>query len=278
MMISIIIPLYNKEAIVERSLVSVLSQNYDDYEIVVVDDGSTDNSLGIVKKIKDSNEDKGNKINIVIQENGGPSKARNTGVKHAKGDWIVFLDADDELLPGALKHFMNLSIVHNEVCFYSCMFCNSYKGKVENGFRAKDGYIQNPFKAYVQNKLLTRTGAGMYSRELVLSCPFNEQLRRYEDFDVWFRMYEKSPVYLSSIPVLKTNVDYTEASKVRKEITEDFIGHLYLTGKGFWHRLSLYRLFLEERQRYPLETRELYPSLFYRIDLLLIYKIIRFFS
>lgn len=270
-MISVIIPLYNKESIIERSLQSVLSQDYDDFEIVVVNDGSTDRSTDIVRTINDT------RIRIIEQENGGPSKARNTGVKYAKGDWIIFLDADDELLPGALKHFMNLSKSHTKVRFYSCMFYNSYKGKVENGFRAKDGYIQNPFKAYVQNKLLTRTGAGMYSRELVLSCPFNEQLRRYEDFDVWFRMYEKSPVYLSSVPVLKTNMDYTEASKARKDIAEDFIGHLYLTGKGFWHRLSLYRLFLEERQRYPLETRELYPSLFYRFDLLLIYKIIRFF-
>lgn len=90
-MISVVIPLYNKEPIIKKTLNSVLSQDYSDFEVVVVDDGSTDNSVAIVESIA------GPRIRLIKQENGGPSKARNTGVKNAKGDWIVFLDADDEL-------------------------------------------------------------------------------------------------------------------------------------------------------------------------------------
>ena len=98
-MISVIIPLYNKEPIIERSLQSVLSQDYDDFEVVVVNDGSTDRSADIVRSINDP------RIRLIEQENGGPSKARNTGTKNARGEWILFLDADDELLPGAELFF-----------------------------------------------------------------------------------------------------------------------------------------------------------------------------
>ena len=91
-MISVIIPLYNKEQIIEKCIQSVLTQDYNDFEVVVVNDGSTDRSAEIVKRIDDS------RVRLIEQENGGPSKARNTGVKNAKGEWIVFLDADDEFL------------------------------------------------------------------------------------------------------------------------------------------------------------------------------------
>lgn len=115
-MISVVIPLYNKEASVERSLRSVLSQDYDDFEIVIVDDGSTDRSAEVVRAIKDK------RIVFIQQENGGPSKARNTGVKNAQGEWIVFLDADDELQTGALEHFYGLTMQYHEVSFFCCEF------------------------------------------------------------------------------------------------------------------------------------------------------------
>ena len=115
-MISVIIPLYNKESAVERSVKSVLSQTYQNLELIVVDDGSTDNSLDVVKRIQDD------RIIIIEQENGGPSKARNTGVRHAKGEWIVFLDADDELLPRALDYFSKLVKENPNIGFFCCPF------------------------------------------------------------------------------------------------------------------------------------------------------------
>ncbi|MCZ7399982.1 MAG: glycosyltransferase family 2 protein [Candidatus Methanoperedens sp.] len=95
--VSVIIPLYNKGNCVERTLRSILKQTYQDFEIIVVDDGSTDNGPEIVKKFIDP------RINLIQQDNRGPGAARNIGLTHTKGEYVVFLDADDEWLPEFLQ-------------------------------------------------------------------------------------------------------------------------------------------------------------------------------
>ena len=92
-MISVIIPLYNKASCVARALNSVLSQTYTDFELIVVDDGSTDGSAEIVRQYVDP------RIRLVVQENSGPGAARNRGLREAQAEFVAFLDADDEWLP-----------------------------------------------------------------------------------------------------------------------------------------------------------------------------------
>ena len=146
-MISVVIPLYNKEPIIEKTLKSVLSQDYSDFEVVVVDDGSTDNSVAIVESIGDP------RIRLIKQENGGPSKARNTGVKNAKGEWILFLDADDELLPGALRMFYDAINSHPEFNFidfswytdngqHRIIADNEKEGKIKNLAMLLQNYLE----------------------------------------------------------------------------------------------------------------------------------------
>jgi len=96
-MISVIIPLYNKEAYISETLHSVLSQTYDKFEVIVVDDGSTDNSLQVVRNFTDS------RLRIVEKKNEGVSVARNEGIDQASFPWIAFLDADDWWAPTFLK-------------------------------------------------------------------------------------------------------------------------------------------------------------------------------
>ena len=95
--ISVIIPLFNKGFIISETLESVLVQTFTDFEIVIVNDGSTD---GCVQKIKDYTSD--TRIRIINQKNQGVSVARNIGVYHAKYEYIAFLDGDDEWLPGKI--------------------------------------------------------------------------------------------------------------------------------------------------------------------------------
>ncbi len=93
--VSVIIPTYNRARYVTKAIESVLAQTYRDYEIVVVDDGSTDNTKEILQTYMD-------RIRYNYQDNSGVSAARNAGIKAAKGEWIAFLDSDDEWLPERL--------------------------------------------------------------------------------------------------------------------------------------------------------------------------------
>ena len=266
--ISIIIPLYNKKSIVSRSIQSVLGQSYQDLELIVVDDGSTDGSVAVMEQIKDK------RIRLIRQENGGPSKARNIGTKNAKGDWIIFLDADDEMTEGALAHFSDLVTSHIDANFFCCEFIVNRNGQEEKPYTYNQTKVSNPFKSWLLGESCARTGASIYKRELVEKCPFNEQIRRFEDLECLFRMFHFSNMFLSNRIVLKMNADYSAASSARKHISEDFLGHLDFHGKSFWERMCLYQFYLWERNHYSEEVNNLYPSLRWRYDLLIFYKIL----
>lgn len=268
-MISVVIPLYNKEQIIEKSLNSVLSQDYDDFEVVIVNDGSTDRSAEIVKAIDDS------RIRLIEQENGGPSKARNTGVKNAKGEWIVFLDADDELLPGALKYYQSLIELKFGYDLFACPFF-IYDGKERRlCYAYKDGELKNPFKASFKGFFLPRTGAFVCRREILISNLFNEQLRRFEDLEMLYRMYRYVKIYTALNPVMVVNQEFAAASKGREDINEDFVGHIDFRGKSFWEKMCLYQLYLSERPYYREQCKTLYPGLDKRYDLLILSKLLK---
>jgi len=110
--ISAVIPTYNREKTIGRALESALAQEYPTSEIIVVDDGSKDNTRKIV-------ESYGEKVRYVYQENAGVSGARNRGVNEAKFDWIAFLDSDDYWLPGHLRNMVNaIKATEGEAALY----------------------------------------------------------------------------------------------------------------------------------------------------------------
>ena len=99
LMISVIVPVYNTEQYLPRCIESILSQSFTDFELLLIDDGSTDGS----GKICDAYAEKDNRIRVFHKENGGVSSARNMGLDEAKGEWVYFVDSDDELLHDGLQ-------------------------------------------------------------------------------------------------------------------------------------------------------------------------------
>ena len=100
--VSVTIPLYNKGEYIERSLESVFAQTFGDYEVIVVDDGSTDNGAEIVKQFRDS------RLRVIRQANAGPGAARNRGIDESSSRYLAFLDADDEWMPRFLEKSIDI--------------------------------------------------------------------------------------------------------------------------------------------------------------------------
>lgn len=108
---SIIIPVYNSKEKLPRCVHSIINQSYHNFEIILVDDGSNDGSSALCDKFASTDV----RIKVFHKQNSGPSAARNLGLDNAKGDWILFADSDDMLLPGALSIFSNIIEIHKDV-------------------------------------------------------------------------------------------------------------------------------------------------------------------
>lgn len=148
-LISVIIPVYNVESYLRECVDSVLSQTYENYEIILVDDGSTDNS----GKICDDYADKNNKITVVHKENSGPSPTRNAGIRVAKGEYIYFLDSDDYLDETAFEKLVQ--IAKNEEADIVFFDAKSFADP-EGSFEVKQGYLRkNSYKTDLGYSILT---------------------------------------------------------------------------------------------------------------------------
>lgn len=268
-LISVIIPLYNKEAIIGRSIQSVLSQSFKDFELIIVNDGSTDGSAKMVKTFCDD------RILFIEQENGGPSKARNTGIRHAQGDWIVFLDADDELLPDALSNFWSSHLRHKDADIIDYGTILKSGERTKKRLHKEEGYIKNNFKSWFYGELMPGSGHSMFHTSLFKENLYDERLRRYEDAELLFRMLKKAVVYMETLPAFIVNTEFSMASNARENISEDFAGHLSLKGLLFWERMCMYKFFIEERKNYPNVMKSLYPNFFRRYDLNMMFHLLK---
>lgn len=101
MQFSVVIPVYNREHLIQDALESVLDQTHDNYEIIVVDDGSTDGTCEAIRKY-------GDKVRLIVQENAGPGAARNRGIRASSGEYVAFLDSDDRWFPWTLSTYSNV--------------------------------------------------------------------------------------------------------------------------------------------------------------------------
>ncbi len=252
-LISIVVPLYNKEQYICKTLESVLTQTFCDYEILVVNDGSTDNSLERAKEVKSD------RIRFLSKPNGGPASARNMGVKNAKGKWVMILDADDLLVPDILQHFAELIQTHPD-CHFFCGTHQFHNGGQLTPYSTKyrEGVLKNNFRAWCTERFMPVAGSCIILRSLLLQHPFREDLRRYEDAESLFCIMRTARVWTTTRPAMIYNLDSCCASNARPDIAQDFIGHLSLEGKSLWEQFALWELYRQGCKLYPRDMKRLY--------------------
>ena len=187
MRFSVIVPLYNKGPYLSKALASVIAQTFRDFELIVVDDGSTDHSFQVAQSVL---QDADVKHQLIRQANAGVSTARNNGVKAASGDYICFLDADDWWAPSFLERMDWLIHEYPDAGIYGT---NYYV--VKNGRQricvttAQTGYI-NYCRTYAEKlQMPLWTGAVSIPRPVFRETGgFKPHLKLGEDFDLWIRI------------------------------------------------------------------------------------------
>ena len=177
--ISIIVPVFNMENHLGECLDSIITQSFKDIEIICVNDGSTDNSLEILKKYQDNDS----RIKIITQNNKGLSAARNTGLDHANGDYIYFIDSDDYLEPNALSEIYEMSKKKNlDLLIFKLVNFNEVTGEKDYAYsnmpfleKLDDVFNYNDFK-----KDLFRVDVSVYTKlfkwELIADKRFDEEV------------------------------------------------------------------------------------------------------
>ena len=216
MYFSVIIPLYNKAAFICKTINSVLSQTHPDFEVLVVNDGSTDNSLEIVKAITDE------RITIISQTNQGVSAARNTGIKAAKYDYIALLDGDDWWEETYLEEMSNLIQEYPAVSIYSALFALFYKGMV---FPSLEMLKKNDKKTHCLDglqmgiqwrRLPVHTSAVIVKKDILArSGLFDERITLFEDHDLFIRISVFSQwAFTEKKPLVFYNLDVPKSQRI----------------------------------------------------------------
>ena len=216
MRFSVIIPLYNKASYVAKAIESVLSQTFVDFELIVVDDGSRDDSFSIAAQAVEGHDN----CRIIRQENTGVSTARNNGVACSRGEFICFLDADDWWVPTFLERMDWLIRTYPEAGIYGT---NYYY--VKNGRQrvcvttAETGFI-NYCKVYAEKLQmpLSSISVAIPRPVFIASGGFKPSLKLGEDFDLWIRIALQNRVAFLDEPLAYYNQDADPAGRA--------IGHL----------------------------------------------------
>lgn len=184
---SVVIPLYNKESSIKKTIESVINQSFRDFEIIIVNDASTDNSLKVIESIKDD------RIRVIHKENGGVSSARNRGIVEAKGDYIAFLDADDFWDSKYLFTMNKLINEFSDASIFSCQFgfVKNNDTSPANSIHKKRGYIDDYFLEANKAPLIHTSSVIIKKSCFEAIGLFNTQYRRGEDLDMWCRLSEQ---------------------------------------------------------------------------------------
>jgi hypothetical protein len=216
-LVSVIIPTYNRAHLIERAIQSVLLQEYSPLEIIVVDDGSTDNTTDLIAR-------KYPQVSYVKQTNSGPSAARNHGIRLSSGDIIMFLDSDDAWLPGKVR--CQVSLLNDAGPSVSCCVTNALlreaNGKERLSFDVAElcpclphGLWINPAEVLASRFLFFNQVVAVRREALIESGGFDEHLMLLEDWDLALRLSTLGPWAYTAEPFAVWNPGSNESLVTR---------------------------------------------------------------
>ena len=219
-LVSIIMATYNRAHTIVRAVDSVMNQTYKNFELIIVDDGSTDNTLEILKKYNDP------RIRIFINDtNRGVTAAKNRGFKQIKGEWFGPFDSDDELKPYAIETLMNIPLnLDNKITSVIGNCADAITGELRGIGLTKDGYINgNEVMSYVEGDFF-----GLIKTSLLQNDSFNENIRGLESV-LWYKINARANKYYTHkvLNIMHTEGnDRVSTSKFKLKKSEAKFEHL----------------------------------------------------
>lgn len=240
--ISIIIPTYNRAAFIGEAIDSVLRQTFGDFELIVINDGSTDETEEIVGRFED------NRLTFIQQENAGRSAARNRAIAMARGKYIAFLDSDDTYLRDKLERQVNFMEAHPEIgMIYTSAKCIDAEGRILTNHVYVASVSGQIYRQVAFFRPVTITLPTVMLRREVLDNVggFDEKMERFEDTDLWRRISKRYQVGALNYPtcLLRTHDDNTLRTQNPLKITNAIE---YYVAKIFREDADMGSDFLEE--------------------------------
>jgi len=211
---SIIIPLYNKEKSICSTIESVINQTYTNFELIIINDGSTDNSLDKARSFKDK------RIAFFDKPNGGVSSARNKGIELSRNELIIFLDADDLWLPYCLEEFIKLLTELPEADVYCTNYNMTGKNLIgsDQRYYVEDYFYTSAFYMAKWSIPIFLTGCVLIKKNLFEKVGFfNQGITHGEDLDMWERLAKCSKIAKSE---KVTTIYRTEAENRASDLDE----------------------------------------------------------
>jgi len=187
--ITVVIPTYNRVTFLKDAIDSVLAQTFLDFELIVVDDGSTDDTPKLLSSYN-------NKVRVITQTNQGPSAARNRGIEAAKSEWIAFLDSDDVWKPDKLKKQVQFITDNPDI-----KICQTEEVWIRNGKRVNPRKKHEMHSGWIYEKCLplcivSPSSVMIHQDVFEKAGLFDETMLACEDYDLWLRVTPHYPVFL----------------------------------------------------------------------------------
>ncbi len=219
-MFSVVIPYYNKSKYIQRCLESVLNQTFQEFEVIVVNDGSTDGGLHFVS------DTYSNKITVINQENKGVSTARNNGIQQAKYTFIAFLDADDCWHNQFLQKVKEVIDKEKDIKIIGTHYTRSKRFLATDSGNLEYFKFENYFKSALRNTYFTSSSTIIASDFFKNNNGFNSALQKGEDIDVWIRAVHSggNAFYIKSTLVYYSDEDLNQATNSKSWIGNSLVG------------------------------------------------------